>query len=94
MPDVARQEAAMRRVHAMDACVIPAEYLAGLRQARWPGRAEVIPDPGSPPGTLTFFLDGAHTVEVRMGMTRKHAWSHGALRRPEPVICNSLPSLR
>ena len=36
-------------------------YLEGLAQARWPGRSQVVRDAHE--GSLTFFLDGAHTPE-------------------------------
>ena len=36
-------------------------FIKGLQRARWPGRCQEIQDPGVP--GVTWFLDGAHTVE-------------------------------
>lgn len=40
---------------------LPKEYVAGLEDAKWPGRAEIFDDPES--CNMTFFIDGAHTPE-------------------------------
>lgn len=45
---------------------LPAEFVAGLEQTRWPGRCQVELDPTTPATSahpLTWYLDGAHTVE-------------------------------
>ncbi|CAI7774419.1 unnamed protein product [Closterium sp. NIES-54] len=49
---------------------LPPAYIKGLGCASWPGRCEILQDcptepgqAGSAGGQLTFFLDGAHTVE-------------------------------
>eukprot|EP00250_Pteridium_aquilinum_P019733 c24552_g1_i1 orf=310-2130(-) len=56
---------------------LPDAYLHGLATTSWPGRGQIIHDVGFPPknlsgvakcndpklGTLTFYLDGAHTPE-------------------------------
>ncbi|KAI3648267.1 hypothetical protein MP228_006121 [Amoeboaphelidium protococcarum] len=39
---------------------ISSDILNGLREARWPGRAQVLKDDGN---SLTFYMDGAHTAE-------------------------------
>ncbi|KAI0307269.1 Mur ligase [Multifurca ochricompacta] len=40
---------------------LPASFLEGLKDARWPGRCQTVNDPKYPP--ITWFLDGAHTAE-------------------------------
>jgi folylpolyglutamate synthase len=47
---------------------LSAPYVAGLKDARWPGRCQQVVDPardgsGASVGKTTWFLDGAHTVE-------------------------------
>lgn len=56
---------------------LPDAYLHGLARTSWPGRGEIVHDVGFYPrnlngeakhndlkmGTLTFYLDGAHTPE-------------------------------
>lgn len=47
---------------------LPAPVIAGLENARWPGRCQQVIDPardgtGANAGKTTWFLDGAHTVE-------------------------------
>lgn len=59
-----RARAAGERVAALERGEMPEEYREGLRATRWPGRAEIVADPEINGGELTFFLDGAHTVEV------------------------------
>jgi folylpolyglutamate synthase len=74
----ARGAAAAARAAAVARGALPAEYAAGLRAVRWPGRAQIVHDvgagaagataDGSPSAAaaasrLTFFLDGAHTDE-------------------------------
>ncbi|CAI5470768.1 unnamed protein product, partial [Closterium sp. Yama58-4] len=60
--------------HAVDQALanktLPPAYIKGLGCASWPGRCEILQDcraelgqAGSAGGQLTFFLDGAHTVE-------------------------------
>ncbi|GMF06649.1 unnamed protein product [Ambrosiozyma monospora] len=38
------------------------EFVAGLEQAKWPGRCQILPDPKKQ-DELTWFIDGAHTKE-------------------------------
>jgi len=40
---------------------LPKAVVDGLRAARWPGRCQTVVDPKD--GSLTWFLDGAHTEE-------------------------------
>ncbi|KIM25926.1 hypothetical protein M408DRAFT_330918 [Serendipita vermifera MAFF 305830] len=40
---------------------IPATYIEGLKNARWPGRCQAVTDPND--SKSTWFLDGAHTIE-------------------------------
>ncbi|KAG8900862.1 Folylpolyglutamate synthetase, partial [Tulasnella sp. 403] len=40
---------------------LPAPYVSGLESARWPGRCQEVLDPKHK--HITWFLDGAHTVE-------------------------------
>jgi folylpolyglutamate synthase len=47
---------------------LSAPFVAGLENARWPGRCQQIIDPArdgtrASVGKTTWFLDGAHTVE-------------------------------
>lgn len=40
---------------------LPKAFVAGLENARWPGRCQQLPD--TTRENLTWYLDGAHTVE-------------------------------
>ncbi|THV08397.1 FolC bifunctional protein [Dendrothele bispora CBS 962.96] len=40
---------------------LPAPFVEGLKNAKWPGRCQMVPDPVHL--RTTWFLDGAHTVE-------------------------------
>ncbi|EMD40678.1 hypothetical protein CERSUDRAFT_80327 [Gelatoporia subvermispora B] len=40
---------------------LPEPFVEGLAQAKWPGRCQTVPDPKDT--SLTWFLDGAHTIE-------------------------------
>ncbi|KAG8975769.1 Folylpolyglutamate synthetase, partial [Tulasnella sp. 427] len=40
---------------------LPPMYVAGLEATKFPGRCQEVPDPDHP--NITWFLDGAHTVE-------------------------------
>ncbi|OCH87911.1 FolC bifunctional protein [Obba rivulosa] len=40
---------------------LPEPFVQGLAQAKWPGRCQTVPDARDP--LLTWFLDGAHTIE-------------------------------
>lgn len=47
---------------------LPAPFIAGLENARWPGRCQQVIDPardgtGANLGKTIWFLDGAHTIE-------------------------------
>ncbi|KAG9011533.1 Folylpolyglutamate synthetase [Tulasnella sp. JGI-2019a] len=44
------------------------EFIAGLENTRWPGRCQQVTDPRQP--GLTWFLDGAHTVESLAACTK------------------------
>ena len=44
-------EAAARRVRELAAGVIPAEYARGLENVRWPGRGQIVHDPGAEEST-------------------------------------------
>ncbi|CAD7695445.1 unnamed protein product [Ostreobium quekettii] len=66
---------AKERLALLESNTLPREYIEGLREFQWPGRAQIIED-GHNPSTagdsdakcgeskgLTFYLDGAHTPE-------------------------------
>ncbi|KAF8663430.1 hypothetical protein AX16_001000 [Volvariella volvacea WC 439] len=40
---------------------LPASFIQGLQDTRWPGRCQTVVDPRN--SNLTWYLDGAHTVE-------------------------------
>ena len=40
---------------------LPAAFMDGLKNAKWPGRCQTVLDPQY--ASTTWFLDGAHTVE-------------------------------
>ncbi|KAF7332025.1 Folylpolyglutamate synthase [Mycena kentingensis (nom. inval.)] len=40
---------------------LPAEFIRGLENARWPGRCQTVEDPTQT--SITWYLDGAHTLE-------------------------------
>lgn len=46
---------------AKDLTPLPAKYIKGLENARWPGRCQAVLDPAHE--RSTWFLDGAHTIE-------------------------------
>ncbi|GJP29527.1 hypothetical protein CLOM_g17046 [Closterium sp. NIES-68] len=65
-----RMEEARALDEALANKTLPPAYIAGLGSASWPGRCEILQDcpaepgqAGTAGGQLTFFLDGAHTVE-------------------------------
>ncbi|CAI5968599.1 unnamed protein product [Closterium sp. NIES-65] len=65
-----REEEARAVDEALANKTLPLAYIKGLGGASWPGRCEILQDcpaepgqAGSAGGQLTFFLDGAHTVE-------------------------------
>ena len=41
--------------------VLPEAFVRGLEETRWPGRCQTVPDTENT--NLTWFLDGAHTLE-------------------------------
>ncbi|GMH34330.1 hypothetical protein BSKO_02164 [Bryopsis sp. KO-2023] len=54
------------RKHRLDSLAagrIPGDYVNGLRDFDWPGRAQIVQDSGRVHRNLTFCLDGAHTIE-------------------------------
>lgn len=59
----------LRPSQAMQRKRLPDSFRRGLASVEWPGRAQVVPDTdvpapgGAPRGSLTFYLDGAHTPE-------------------------------
>ena len=85
-------EAARKRAESVAAGVLPPEYAAGLQLARWPGRGQIVgmdaatgqvddvPNPG-----LTFFLDGAHTVESMATCAAWFADASAAAARGPPA---------
>jgi folylpolyglutamate synthase len=44
-----------------DKAELPQTFVEGLRAAKWPGRCQIVPDPTE--RSLTWYLDGAHTLE-------------------------------
>ncbi|EIN10312.1 FolC bifunctional protein [Punctularia strigosozonata HHB-11173 SS5] len=45
------------------AAPLPATFVGGLQNARWPGRCQTVPDPDPANAKTTWYLDGAHTKE-------------------------------
>ncbi|KAK9867413.1 hypothetical protein WJX84_000013 [Apatococcus fuscideae] len=74
-----QSQAAAARVAMLRSGRLPEAYQEGLRQCVWPGRAQVIQDPGSTEtgSGLTFYLDGAHTEE---SMASCGEWFHDAVQ--------------
>jgi len=65
---------------------LPKEYVSGLEDAKWPGRAEIFNDPES--CNMTFFIDGAHTPESLKACaewftyeSKASSFSHDAIKR-------------
>lgn len=44
-------------------CPLPENIVRGLERAHWPGRCQVVEDRKQERKGVTWFLDGAHTVE-------------------------------
>lgn len=42
---------------------LPVQVVEGLQNARWPGRCQVVDDRSLERQGVTWYLDGAHTVE-------------------------------
>ncbi|KAF9518463.1 hypothetical protein BS47DRAFT_1371061 [Hydnum rufescens UP504] len=60
-------------------------FIAGLENARWPGRCQQVVDPRRIPdrsSKTTWFLDGAHTVESLRALGE---WHFSPGKRPQPV---------
>ena len=74
---------------------LPEPYALGLAQARWPGRAQTVPDSDSSApleercSNLTFHLDGAHTAESASTCAD---WFAGAVQADEAF--QAVPSER
>ncbi|PSS37346.1 hypothetical protein PHLCEN_2v823 [Hermanssonia centrifuga] len=66
------------------------EYeINGLQSAKWPGRCQTVPDPNQP--SITWFLDGAHTLESLDCCMQWFVGPHTALRnetssRPKRIL--------
>lgn len=45
----------------VDMNLLPEAFLLGLKETRWPGRCQTVPDPIRQ--NTTWYLDGAHTIE-------------------------------
>lgn len=43
--------------------MLPEQVVEGLQNARWPGRCQVVDDRQPERQGVTWYLDGAHTVE-------------------------------
>jgi len=67
---------------------LPEEVVAGLANARWPGRAQVVheTEDGEQPlgGGLSFYLDGAHTQESIAQCAKWFASIAGSSSSPSP----------
>ncbi|TFY83958.1 hypothetical protein EWM64_g60 [Hericium alpestre] len=57
---------------------LPKSFIAGLENARWPGRCQIVADPRY--HNTTWFLDGAHTTESLDCCTRWFVSPEAALR--------------
>ncbi|CAI5960961.1 unnamed protein product [Closterium sp. NIES-65] len=101
-----REEEARAVDEALANKTLPLAYIKGLGGASWPGRCEILQDcpaepgqAGSAGGQLTFFLDGAHTVESMELHVVCSTFSHAALivlffsHCPALTALLSLPSL-
>ena len=85
----------MPRVQLLAKGELPEPYALGLADARWPGRAQTVPDRDSSApaeaccGNLTFHLDGAHTGESAATCAE---WFAGVAQADEAA--QSVPSER
>lgn len=57
---------------------IPASFISGLENAKWPGRCQTVSDPKYK--SITWYLDGAHTAESVLCCTRWFVNSRVGLR--------------
>ncbi len=61
------------------------EYeINGLQSAKWPGRCQTVPDPNQP--SITWFLDGAHTLESLDCCMQWFVGPHTALRNETSYV--------
>ncbi|KHN74839.1 Putative folylpolyglutamate synthase [Toxocara canis] len=55
---------------------VPAEFLDGIRLCEWPGRSQVVRQ-----GSLTYFLDGAHTPKSLQSCAAWYKWERERLKK-------------
>lgn len=73
---------------------IPASFISGLENTKWPGRCQTVPDPKYQ--SITWYLDGAHTAESVLCCTRWFVNPRGGLCSPPTstrIVTNGISDL-